>query len=860
MQKRSNMAVIAPLLPVLALAACTHGAIVLDGTARSSRFDGHGGLSAGASSRLLFDYPAWAAGQILDYLWKPNFGASLHICKVEIGGDVQSTDGTEASHKHTRFDLNYERGYEWWLMAEAKKRNPDVLTYALSWGVPGWVGNGSYFSDDNIAYQVDFVKGARDVYNITIDYIGIWNERPWGNPTYVKDLRSALDAAGFSSTTIVGADGGIPADQIAALKADPVFSEAEPILGRHYPCANPEPPSFWELQPAKTFWANEDYSTVGNWAGASCWGRSLSQNWVKLNATSTIAWSTIWSVYDSWPYYGNGLMYAYSPWSAHYTVNPPIWTSAQTTQFVQPGWSYLGGSGSGLLPQGGSWVAYVPPATRTAWAGEGRPRVEEAGAGDFSLVIEKLDKDCLRCHVPPTSAETLQFQLAGDLLTPGHTSLAAWLTNETHWFVRLADVPVSADGKFTVTIGEDTIISLTTTTGQAKGSYPTPAADHPFPMPYSTNYNYDKAPQPAAYHADNSGSFEVQQDGGNGALFQAQPIYPAGTQWEMNYDPITSLGNTGWVNVAVSVDINILAPAPPAALLDPDLIAPHPVTGLFPAQPGPISTGAYAGACVRAPGQWDTGYCLLVGAGLVGGPSLGWVLQQGTGTNKRVPGTILAQGALPGSFNLSAWHSINLTANGPTLSASIDGAHVATYSGATAFLAGLVALRTGYHFARFDNLNINGTQGPLGTLFASTSPADCTRNDFTGPVGAAFVVGASQVTLTHLGRFAPGSIPRNVAILTPDGAKIAQVTISGTTTDVTNFVYTQLDSPVRLAAGATYYLVSYETDKGGSFCDCSSGVSPSDAVTSVQSLYYYEGAWHTGYDNHMYGPLNALME
>jgi hypothetical protein len=31
------------------------------------------------------------------------------------------------------------------------------------------------------------------------------------------------------------------------------------------------------------------------------------------------AWSTIWSVYPTWPYFGNGLMYAFSPWSGHYT-------------------------------------------------------------------------------------------------------------------------------------------------------------------------------------------------------------------------------------------------------------------------------------------------------------------------------------------------------------------------------------------------------------------------------------------------------------------------------------------------------------------------------------------------------------
>jgi hypothetical protein len=110
--------------------------IVLDDRNAGRRFDGHGGLSAGASSRLLFDYPEPQRSQILDLLWLPNHGAALHICKVEIGGDVQSTDGTEASHQHTRFDdapERFFRGYEWWLMVEAKKRNPDVITYVLSW-------------------------------------------------------------------------------------------------------------------------------------------------------------------------------------------------------------------------------------------------------------------------------------------------------------------------------------------------------------------------------------------------------------------------------------------------------------------------------------------------------------------------------------------------------------------------------------------------------------------------------------------------------------------------------------------------------------------------------------------------------
>ena len=67
---------------------------------------------------------------------------SLSLSFGSLKGDVQSTDGTEPSHMHTRDDLSCERGYEFWLAIEAKKRNPNVKLYGLSWGVPHWIGNG----------------------------------------------------------------------------------------------------------------------------------------------------------------------------------------------------------------------------------------------------------------------------------------------------------------------------------------------------------------------------------------------------------------------------------------------------------------------------------------------------------------------------------------------------------------------------------------------------------------------------------------------------------------------------------------------------------------------------------------------
>ena len=120
-------------------AAAAELAVTLDGATALHRFDGHGALSAGASSRLLWDYPEPQRSEVLDYLFKPNFGMGLAILKVEIGGDGQSTDGTEPSHRHTRTDLSCSRGYELWLIKEGLLRNPSLLVYGLSWATPGQV-------------------------------------------------------------------------------------------------------------------------------------------------------------------------------------------------------------------------------------------------------------------------------------------------------------------------------------------------------------------------------------------------------------------------------------------------------------------------------------------------------------------------------------------------------------------------------------------------------------------------------------------------------------------------------------------------------------------------------------------------
>lgn len=78
---------------------------------------------------------------------------------------------------HTRDDLSCTRGYELWLIQNAIARNPAIATYGLSWGAPAWVGNGTYYSDDNVRYQTAWV---RCIYEQTtphtvLTYLGLWN-------------------------------------------------------------------------------------------------------------------------------------------------------------------------------------------------------------------------------------------------------------------------------------------------------------------------------------------------------------------------------------------------------------------------------------------------------------------------------------------------------------------------------------------------------------------------------------------------------------------------------------------------------------------------------------------------------------
>ena len=313
------------LAGVVAAAPPSHAAttttITVNGTSAGLTFGGIGAISGGGgNSRLLTDYPAAQQQQILDYLFKPDYGADLQILKVEIGGDTNSTDGSESSIEHTSGAINCSSGYEWWLMEQAKALNPSIKLYGLAWGAPGWVG--SFWTTATINYLVSWLNCATS-HGLTINYLGGWNERGY-NISWYEQLRSTLNADGYSAVQIVGADSDW---SIATDIADnPTFASAVSIIGVHYPCTGGDggsadtcPANATAEGTGKPLWASENGSQDLN-GGAGALIRSIVRGYTDAELTGYINWPLIASIYPDLPYDDDGLMLANQPWSGAYSV------------------------------------------------------------------------------------------------------------------------------------------------------------------------------------------------------------------------------------------------------------------------------------------------------------------------------------------------------------------------------------------------------------------------------------------------------------------------------------------------------------------------------------------------------------
>ena len=671
----------APVAALFGLALATSGVVTLataptasaatsitvNGSSGGRTFDGVGAISGGGgNSRLLIDYPEPQRSEILDYLFKPGYGAAVQILKIEIGGDTNSTSGAEPSIEHTRGAVNCNVGYEFWLAQQAKARNPNIKLYGLSWGAPGWIGGGNFWSTDMVNYLVSWLGCAKQQ-NLAIDYLGGWNERGY-NIGWYENLRSTLNSSGYSSVKIVGADDNwnIAND----VDSNSAFAASVNILGAHYPCGYRSSQSSCStpsaaLSSGKQLWASENGSDDYN-GGAQAMARGINRGYIDGKMTAYLNWPIVAAITPNLPYPTMGVALAPQPWSGHYTIGKNAWVMAHTSQFTSPGWQYLDGS-SGYIGGNRSNGSYVS--------------LKSPNGSDYSTVIETVDAG---------GAQTLNFSVTGGLSTG---QVHVWATNlnsgnSADYFVHTTDVTPSG-GNYSLTVQPGYVYTVTTTTGQGKGTAAGPSSGG-LTLPYSDSFDSYPAGAEAKYLMDWQGAFEVAAcGGGRTGECVRQMSAQAPITWDTLTDPHALLGDVSWGNYTVSSDV-LLEKSGYAELM------------------GRVTTQSYGGAGGVNAYHFrvsDTGSWQILSSNTSGASTIAQGNTTALGTNR--------------------WHTLSLTFSGSTITATVDGATVGSANDSS-WGVGQVGYATSQgETAQFDNLSITpgsgGTGGTTGALVGAGS-------------------------------------------------------------------------------------------------------------------------------------------
>lgn len=671
--------------------------VALRGDAGGKRFDGIGIVDGGGgTSVLLKDYPEQQRAQILDMVFKPKFGASVSALLVEIPGDGNATQGSMPSHRHTRDDLNYHRGYIWWMLEEAKKRNPNLSLDGTGWSAPAWVGNGNFFSQDGANYYISWLQGLRQVYGLEFDAIGCRNEKGTSYE-FAEMLRQTLNDNGFANVKLHCFDNW-PVDQfnfLPAMDKDAKFLDSIDILSGHTLTGIPANVAAQVEKTAETLhkpiWNTEEHVYKKGFDDEISIVEAFNQNFLRIGATKIVNWYDIAALYPMEPYSEDpAMLLARSPWSGNYKVREALWGYAHYGQFTQIGWQYLNG-GSGLLAGGGDFITFKSP------------------GDDYSIILQTKGAK---------APQKIQFSVGKGLSAK---SLCVWKSDAQAQFVRQPEV-AALNGMLSFTLEPDAIYSLSTTRGQQKGGFDNIPADTPFPLPYFDNF--EEYANPAQwgylprYTADIADVFELAPRPNGPGLSLRQVVAQAPNAWAPEWKPYTILGDEHWQDYEVSADV-YLNPGDTAGVM------------------GRVNHVGYGYGSIPK-GYFfelgDDGLCqLIVVRGQVDKKKVVGDAEQQALIKAQNDASVGGEKVL-GSAKLAAnavkkWHRLTLRFAGTTVSGLIDGKPAVTATDTTYArgMAGLIAGRDEKKLSTpyYDNLLINklagATPAPTAALPGQTA-------------------------------------------------------------------------------------------------------------------------------------------
>ncbi len=614
------------------------------------QFYGVGAKSQGGSTRLLIDYPKEERDEILDYLFKPGYGASLDILKVGMGGGANATDGSEPSHMRSPDEINCNRGWNWWLMKEAKKRNPDITLMAQEWSAPGWLEG--VWSEDNIDYHLSWLKCAEQ-HGLQIDWIGGWNESGYDSEYFIK-LHKALEK--HYPDVKVPAPDGFNWDIAADMAKNPDLMKAVDAVAVHFEC---DWRSFYKecyssdtaKALGKPLWLSAN-SALGWDNGAGPHARALNRMYIDAKMANYMTWNVTEARYGNLPLGNTGLMGAIRPWSGHYQLGNNIWAFAHTAQVTDIGWHYLD-TGSKRLENGATMVSLTSPDKK-----------------EYSMILEAMDlKD----------PDTVQVQLKNLPLKLLHTRISNFGTeDQSQQFVDGGTISPRG-GVFEFIIKPNHVYSITTRETMGKGDAQ-PASDthEKLSLPFFEGFESTELVKNARYFTPVNGSFEVQpcKGGREGKCYQ-QMITQQPINWNATGDmpPTSMVGDPRWwSDYTIKADVMLEKPG-------------------------------YVEVIGRVSGQlgWTPylgGYHFQVG-------SDGWKLYNEDSPSKTI--TPIDSGKT--SIQPGKWHTMAMSMRANHIVLKLDGKTLATIEN-SGQLQGNVAIRASkWQQAQFDDITVTPT-GP----------------------------------------------------------------------------------------------------------------------------------------------------
>ena len=652
------------------------------------------------------------------------------------------------------------------------------------------------------------------------------NESPWSR-SYVKELRAALNENGMQKTQIVVPDGGsggcldcheFGSDNIVtALANDPMLTEAVDVIGIHghdvegtagapgwenVTTENPRGLALWNseqnlIDGPLPQWEPTEQNRYGSGLG---WVRVFITNYVRRGATATILCPITHSFTWNYGRQNHGHSQFVEPWSGHFATGSAFWSQAHFTQFTRPGWTFLGGGGTGQrcdprneLDCDTVWAALTDK-TKTG--------TTDGTASNLTLVL---------VH---TANASVSVEVS---LGPGFAAgqqMARWETVKNQYFREVERVVVASQGLIKLLLPGRSVTTVSTLMSGKRADVSWTPPRSQFPLPFSADFDGQPIGAPGRMLSDVFGAFEVapasqhgdEQATGN-VLLQGAPTNPGKNAWShftnIRRSPFTSMpSGTNWMNTKFSVHARLLEPSIEEPESDSIMVCGR--VPVWPPGNGSPSV-SYGGHNITVP----LGVCLAWQR------SGDWVLTESATARS---GRVIASGKHAAA---AGWRRIEMSFAAYQLEISVDGVSLTGQPAPVTLGSGTSGVGSSWANVVFDNLTLtaNAESTPGSFLF------DCLPGqelvNLTGWAGMA-VEAKATVAITRLGRYktlgnrkthAMGIFrASDHAAMLPSGSRPA-VGMS-CEADLLGFCWTAPFAPVNLVPGETYYIVAEETTDG----------------------------------------------